>query len=172
METRRPVDDGMVPGRLRGQPGTHWTEGLVRALDDGLRIPGTKLRFGLDALVGLLVPGAGDAITAVGAVALFYAAWREGVPARVLARMAVNVALDLVVGAVPVVGDAFDLVWKANRKNLDLIDRHRQKPAAATRTRDYAVLALAIGLMLVALAVPVTLLVLGFGVVLSWLRPG
>jgi hypothetical protein len=143
----------------------HWTERLVRLLDDGVRIPGTSIGVGLDAILGLLVPGAGDAVTAVGALALFYAAYREGVPKRVLARMALNVAVDLIVGAVPLLGDVFDLVWKANRKNLTLIERHRQEPEAPPRLRDYVLLALAVALMVVALAVPV--LVLGLGV--SWL---
>jgi hypothetical protein len=156
-----------VPGDSGPLAGAHWTEQLVRWLDDGLRVPGTQLRFGLDALVGLFVPGAGDAITAVGALALFYDAWREGVPKRVLARMALNVAVDLVVGAVPVAGDAFDLVWKANRKNLQLIERHRREPAAPARWQDYFVLAGALALMMMALAIPVVLLTLGVGWALS-----
>jgi hypothetical protein len=144
--------------------GVHWTERLVRTLDDGLRIPGTSIGFGLDAILGFLLPGAGDAVTALAALSLFYAAHQQGVPKRVLARMALNVAIDLIVGAVPIAGDAFDLVWKANRKNLELIERHRQERAAPPRFADYAYLALAVALLVSALAVPVILL----GAGLSW----
>jgi hypothetical protein len=148
----------------------HWTERLVRTLDDGVRIPGTSIGVGLDAILGLLLPGAGDAITAVGALALFYAAYQQGVPKRVLARMALNVAIDLIVGAVPVLGDAFDLVWKANRKNLQLMERHRLEPESPPRFRDYVLLALAVALMVVALAVPVLLLAMSVSWLLSVLK--
>jgi hypothetical protein len=145
----------------------HWTERLVRALDDGLRIPGTSIGVGLDALVGFVLPGAGDAITALSGLALFYAAYQHNVPKRVLARMALNVAIDLVLGSIPLAGDAFDLLWKSNRKNLQLIERHRQEPEAPPRLRDYVLLALAVALMVVALAVPVLLLGLGVSWALS-----
>ena len=148
----------------------HWTERLVRTLDDGVRIPGTSIGLGLDAILGFLLPGAGDAITALSGLALFYAAYQQGVPKRVLARMALNVAVDLLVGAVPVLGDAFDLLWKSNRKNLQLMERHRQEPEAPPRFRDYALLALAVALLVIALAVPVLLLAASISWALSTLK--
>lgn len=106
-----------------------WAEQLVGALDDKFRIPGTNLRFGLDALLGLL-PVGGDALGAVTTLTLFYLAVQQGVPRPVLLRMALNVAIDALVGSVPIVGDAFDLVWKANRKNLQLIEQNSARHGA------------------------------------------
>lgn len=94
----------------------------MRFMDDGLRVPGTNLRFGFDSLVGLL-PVGGDAVGAVTTISLFYLAMQKQVPRPVLLRMALNVGIDALVGSVPIVGDAFDLVWKANRKNLQLIEQ-------------------------------------------------
>lgn len=98
-------------------------EKLAHWLDSRFRIPGTNVRFGLDSVLGL-VPGLGDTATAIPALYLILCAERLGVPRRVLLRMTLNVAVDLMVGAVPVIGDAFDVGFKANRRNADLIKRH------------------------------------------------
>ena len=145
----RPPNDAKTP---------HWAELLVRVLDDGLRVPGTKFGVGLDALLGFVSPGAGDVLTAAGALGLFYAAYQQGVPPVVIARMALNVALDVVLGAVPVLGDLFDVVWKANRKNLVLIEEHRGQPERKASARDYAIVAGAVLVMLAALMVPIVLM--------------
>jgi hypothetical protein len=135
-----------------------WPEYLVRLLDDGLRVPGTNFGVGLDALLGFLLPGAGDVLTAAGSLGLFYAAYKQGVPAVVIARMALNVALDVVLGSLPVAGDVFDVVWKANRKNLVLIEEHRGKPQYKARVRDYLLVGGALLVMLAALLVPIVLM--------------
>ena len=98
-------------------------ERLARLLDDRFRVPLTGWRFGLDGLIGL-IPAAGDAITAAVSVYIIYRARRLGVPWRTRLRMALNVALDLAVGAVPVAGDIFDFAWKANQRNVRLIRKH------------------------------------------------
>jgi hypothetical protein len=118
-----------------------WAELLVRFLDDGVRLPGTNYRFGFDAVLGLL-PVVGDASTALGSLSLFWLALKRDVPKSVLVRMALNVALDSLVGAVPVLGDAFDLFWKSNRKNLSLI-RAASGEAALRRSKlsDYLAIA-------------------------------
>lgn len=107
-------------------------------LDDWFRVPWTRWRFGLDGLIGL-VPGAGDAVTAALAGYIVVEAWRLGVPRRLLARMALNVGIDLAVGAVPVAGDLFDFGWKSNRRNLALLtchlERERGHPAAGPMPR-------------------------------------
>jgi hypothetical protein len=98
-------------------------EVLADWLDSRFRIWGTELRFGLDSILGL-IPGLGDGATAAPAFYLVYCAKRLGVPGRTLLRMTLNVALDLLIGAVPLLGDFFDIGFKANRRNLELIRRH------------------------------------------------
>jgi hypothetical protein len=101
--------------------------GIATVLDDAVRIPGTRIRFGLDALLGLL-PGAGDAVTgAVAAYAIVLAA-RLGAPPVVIARMTMNVLIDVATGTIPVLGDIFDVGWKANRKNVQLLERYQAQP--------------------------------------------
>lgn len=99
---------------------------ISQLLDDAFRLPGTNARFGLDALVGLL-PGVGDAATAVVSLYLVHEARRLGVPKRTLLRMAANVGADLVIGAIPLIGDLGDFAFKANRKNVRLLERHLER---------------------------------------------
>lgn len=98
-------------------------ERLARLLDGRFGIPGTRLRFGLDGLVGL-IPGAGDLVMALVALYPVVEAYRLGAPAHVVARMLANVGIDLGVGAVPVVGDLLDFLFKSNSRNVDLLRRH------------------------------------------------
>lgn len=93
-------------------------ERLVRLLDEQFSVGG--FRFGLDGLLGL-APGVGDAVTGIAALYVIWEAWRLGAPRPALVRMLVNVLIDYVVGSVPVLGDAFDFGWKANRRNLELL---------------------------------------------------
>lgn len=104
-----------------------WIERATRVLDDLIQVPGTRWRVGLDPLVGL-IPGAGDAVTAALSLALFQRALRLGVPRVVVARMFLNVLLDFLVGLVPLVGDAADFLFKANRRNLELLRRYAAGP--------------------------------------------
>lgn len=100
---------------------------IATVLDDAVAIPGTRIRFGLDALLGLM-PGAGDAVTgAVAAYAIVLAA-RLGAPPVVIARMALNVLIDVATGTIPVLGDIFDVGWKSNRKNVQLLERYQADP--------------------------------------------
>jgi len=87
------------------------------------RIPGTRLRFGLNSVIGL-APGAGDAILALISLYIVYEAIRLGLPRAKIARMLLNVAVEAGLGVFPVLGDALDVVWKANLRNVDIIDRH------------------------------------------------
>ncbi|HEY9382700.1 MAG TPA: DUF4112 domain-containing protein [Gemmatimonadales bacterium] len=103
---------------------------LAHWLDEGIRIPGTRWRIGLDPIMGL-VPGFGDVAGAVLAAGILVEAIRRGVSRFTLGRMVYNIALDALLGAVPLVGDAFDAVWKANLRNIALLDRHRGGPAEA-----------------------------------------
>ena len=89
-------------------------------LDTALVLPGTNVRFGLDAILGL-VPGIGDVITTAMALYIVHEARQLGAPGHVIVRMLANVALDGIVGAVPVLGDAFDVMWRSNRRNMRLL---------------------------------------------------
>ena len=102
-----------------------------RLLDSAFRVPGTDVRFGWDPIVGL-IPGAGDIATALMAIALIVEAHRLRLPRVVQLRMLLNVGIDVLVGLVPFVGDVADVFWKANAKNLDLLERHAWGNRAAT----------------------------------------
>lgn len=93
---------------------------LTRLLDTALVIPGTNIRFGADAVIGL-VPGIGDVITTALAAWVVYEARRLGAPMHLVVRMIGNVAIDGMVGAVPLAGDVFDVMFRANRRNLHLL---------------------------------------------------
>src|SRR6185295_404160 len=98
-------------------------ERLARLLDSEFRVPGTRFRFGVDGLIGL-APGVGDAIGLALSAYIVMEAWRLGVPPHFLVRMIANIVVESAVGAVPIAGDLFDFVWKANRRNVDLLLRH------------------------------------------------
>ncbi|MEN8375670.1 MAG: DUF4112 domain-containing protein [Gemmatimonadota bacterium] len=105
-----------------------WVRTLARVLDRAIRVPGTDFRIGLDGLLGLL-PGLGDAAGMALSTAIVLAAVRAGAPRGVLSRMLANVALDAALGAVPLLGDAFDFAWKANARNALLLERFLEDPA-------------------------------------------
>jgi hypothetical protein len=93
---------------------------LSHVLDDFIRIPGTSIRFGLDGIVGF-IPGIGDLIGGIASCIIIVAAWARGVSYATVARMVANVAIEVVVGSVPVLGDMFDIAWRANRRNYALL---------------------------------------------------
>jgi len=119
-------------------------------MDSVYRVPGTRIRFGLDPLIGL-IPGAGDLATSSFSAILLYRAFRLGVPGVVLIRMMLNILIDLLAGAVPVVGDLFDAAWKSNSLNLALLERH-QRPGVKPSSGDWAIVLLAGVLIVGALA--------------------
>lgn len=98
-------------------------EKLVELMDERFRVPGTQFRFGLDGLIGI-VPGIGDLLGMVIGGAVLFEALRLRVPWVVLGRMALNLWIDGLIGSIPVVGDAWDFWFKANRRNLRLLQRH------------------------------------------------
>ncbi len=105
---------------------------MSRLLDTAIRVPGTNMRFGLDALIGL-IPGVGDVVGAGMSGFIILTAARLGAPPSVLVRMLANVGLDAVVGAVPLAGDLFDVAWRANTRNAALLERHLEAPSATKR---------------------------------------
>lgn len=116
------------------------TRALAQALDSAFRIPGTRLRFGLDPLLGLF-PGVGDVVGGLMSGYLLWAGARAGAPPSVLLRMFSNILIDVVLGAVPVLGDLFDAGWKANLRNAALLERFLEHPRRTT-VATYLVFAL------------------------------
>lgn len=98
-------------------------EKLVDLMEDRFRVPGTRFRFGLDALIGL-VPGIGDFVGMLIGVAVLFEAFRLRVPWVVLGRMAFNLGIDGLIGSIPVLGDLWDFWFKAHRRNLRLLQKH------------------------------------------------
>lgn len=141
-------------GTPRATNAPRWAEWVVRFLDDGLVVPGTSIRFGADALLGALLPGVGDGVSAVGSLSLFLVALRRGVPPAVLGRMVLNVGLDALVGVVPVLGDLFDVGFKSNRRNLELIHAHGTEQEAEVTLRSRLLVFGAIALAACLLAIP------------------
>jgi hypothetical protein len=132
-----------------------WAQRLARLLDSAIVIPGTDIRIGLDPILGLLLPELGDALSATLSVTLLGVAFRERVPKLVMARMLVNITIDALFGAVPLIGDLFDFAFKANEKNLALIERHRGDPTQKASWGDRLVVASAVLVVLALFALPV-----------------
>ena len=142
-----------------------WARRLAKLLDSAVTIPGTNVKIGLDPILGLLLPELGDALTATVSLTLLGVAFRERVPKLVLGRMLVNIALDALLGAIPLLGDVFDFAFRANDRNLALIERHRGDPSLPATLGDRLVVFGAGLVALLLLAVP---LVLG-ALLLRWL---
>lgn len=126
-------------------------------LDSYFRIPGTRIRFGLDAIIGL-VPGIGDISTPVFAGLILFQAVRMRLPVVVQARMVLNAAFDMVLGLVPIVGDLADVGWKANLRNLALLERHA-RPGVPPARSDYVFVAVFLAVLAAIAIAPVALLV-------------
>ena len=120
-------------------------------MDSAIRIPGTGIRLGLDSIVGL-VPGAGDLVSSVMSGYIVLASARMGVPPAVVARMILNLSVDTLVGTVPLLGDLFDVGFKANVRNAALLDRHLADPLTTRKTSRAAVLAAVAGVIMLGAA--------------------
>jgi hypothetical protein len=117
-------------------------------LDNSIPIPGTRVRLGLDSLIGL-VPGAGDIVAGLFSLYIIVEAHRMGVPAALLTRMGWNVAIDTLVGEVPLLGDLFDIGFKSNLRNLALLDGFVRRPSETRRSSRRLLAAIVVGLVLV-----------------------
>jgi hypothetical protein len=139
-----------------------WARQLAVLLDSAIRIPGTELRIGLDPILGALLPELGDALTAVLSLTLLGVAFRQRVPKLVMARMLINIAIDALLGAIPLLGDVFDFAFKSNEKNLALIERHRGDPSQPATWGDklvvFGVAFVAVALVVLPIALGVALL--------------
>ncbi len=139
--------------RILGDQQLRWLEIL---LDEAFRIPGTNIRFGIDGIIGL-VPGLGDVLAGILSLVIPFAGWVRGVPYVTLLRMFANVAIGVLVGSIPLIGDAFDIFWKANRRNYGLLTRCLSQPRRHT-WRDWAFLLLLAFAVLSLFAIPLMLL--------------
>lgn len=122
-------------------------------LDAAFRVPGTTFRFGIDAIVGL-IPGAGDIGTAFFSVMILLHAIRLKVPKVVIGRMLVNAGLDMLAGTVPIIGDLFDAGYKANLRNMALLERHAHPGVPPVRS-DYVFVGVAIGILVLLAIAPI-----------------
>ena len=120
--TTPPLEPELISDPIRHQK-VEQLQQIAELLDGQFRIPGTEIEFGLDAIIGL-IPGIGDLVSGTISLWLIREARRLGAPRWLVARMVWNVAVDVTVGIVPFVGDAFDVAWKANRMNMALLKRH------------------------------------------------
>jgi hypothetical protein len=154
---------GAKQQRLGGAGGAFRDENLdvlSRVLDTWFRVPGTSIRFGLDGIVGF-IPGVGDLLGGLASCIIVLAAYFRGVALVTIARMVANVGIEVLVGMVPVLGNLFDIAWRANRRNYHLLERSLAAPQRDT-WRDWLFMGL-LGLGLLALAMLPFLLLLWLG---------
>jgi hypothetical protein len=125
---------------------------VARMLDSAIPVPGTSARFGLDPILGL-IPGIGDLVAPLFTLGVIFQAREIGVPGVVLLRMIFNVAIDTIVGLVPLVGDLFDFAWKSNNKNLALLEQHAYEERAGS-SGDWTFVIVSISLLMIIAAIP------------------
>ncbi len=136
---------------------------VTKLLDELVAVPGTSVRVGLDPIVGL-IPVVGDAVAAGVGIWVIGEAARFGIPRVVLARMVLNLLVDLGIGAIPLIGDLYDVAFRSNARNLELFRRHALDPDASTRgLRAFFV---GLGLLVIGLA---WFLLTALGAVVGWL---
>jgi Domain of unknown function (DUF4112) len=104
---------------------------LSHILDDFIKVPGTSIRFGLDGIMGV-VPGIGDILGGIASCIIIIAAWMRGVSYVTVTRMVANVGIEVVVGSIPILGDMFDIAWRANRRNYALLTGSLYQPRKYT----------------------------------------
>jgi hypothetical protein len=125
---------------------------IATTLDSAVSVPGTSFRFGLDPILGL-VPGLGDLVSPLFTLGILFQARDLGIPRVVQLRMIFNVAIDVLTGFVPIIGDLFDFAWKANNRNMALLERHAYEEHRAS-SGDWAFVAASVALIVVIAAVP------------------
>ena len=125
-----------MPGSVRPDVTRAWLRTWAVLLDAKFRIPGTEIRFGIDPVLAL-IPGLGDLASPIFATLLIVQGLHQRVPKIVLVRMLANALIDAAIGAVPLAGPVGDIFWKANVRNLSLLERHA-RPGLKPSRSDYA----------------------------------
>jgi hypothetical protein len=162
-----------MPDETRPVPAAQSTvslRDLARVLDEAIRIPGTNIRIGLDAILGL-IPGGGDVAGGLFSGIIMLQAARMGAPTAVLARMLGNVVVDTAIGSIPLIGDLFDFAWRANSKNVRLLESWRERPAGTRRASKLALVGF-LGALVVLIVLAVWGAIALGGAVLDLLRNG
>jgi hypothetical protein len=126
-------------------------------LDDRFEIPGTRIRFGLDAIIGW-IPGIGDALAALASLFIVFSAWKRGAARITVLRMMLNLTIEDTLGAIPIIGDVAHIAWKANRRNYNLLIRDQQHQRRHT-WQDWVFVIAACLIMLLLMVAPFVLLV-------------
>jgi hypothetical protein len=144
---------------------------LAHLMDSAFRIPGLNIRVGLDPIIGL-IPGIGDVVSTLVSLYVLAAAQRYGVPRITTLRMGLNIGIDAIFGAIPIVGDLFDLSWKANKRNVALLQRHINAPhhlGHKAHRADWLYVVGIAALVVTILAVALYGAYLGVAAIFSWL---
>ncbi len=123
---------------------------LSNIWDNALRIPGTNLRVGLESIIGLL-PFGGDIIGLILSCYILFHAIQFKLPKTILLRMVSNIIIDAVVGLVPILGDLFDTTWKANTRNVNLLENHLQQPTLSHSANRKFIILLWLGVISIAI---------------------
>ncbi len=146
-----------INNQLRGDLAK--VERLAWLMDDKFRLTGTRFRFGLDPLINL-IPFLGDIIGFAVAFSLVLVMWRHGASRKLVMLMLMNVIIDLTLGAIPIIGNVFDFFFKANRKNVVLLQEYHYEGKHHGKGND--ILVILLGVFLVLTFLFIYLLWLGF----------
>jgi hypothetical protein len=152
MSPSSPQPSPIAPAKESQIATVHRLRKLSHFLDNAIPIPGTPYRIGLDPILGLL-PAGGDIAGGLLSGYIVYSAAQLGLPKETLVRMVSNILLDIFAGTVPVVGDLVDVGWKANVKNVELLEAHLQVPEPSKKADKWFVWMLLAGLAFVVVGV-------------------
>ncbi len=119
---------------------------ISHLLDNAIAIPGSDFRIGLDPILGIL-PGGGDIVTGLMSVYIVFEAAKMGLPAATLGRMGFNILLDTLTGTIPIIGDFFDVTWKANSQNVALLEKHLADPTPSRSADRLFAIVIVVGLL-------------------------
>jgi hypothetical protein len=155
----------VVKSGVDAHPSVERLRRLTRLLENAFTVPGIGVRFGWDAIIGL-VPWAGDVTAALMGGAVIVQAYRIGVPRIVQLRMLLNIGIDVLVGVVPIFGDVADVFWRASTKNLALLEQHARHDRPDTRS-DWLFVAGALTVVALLAVVPVVVLLWFLSVVVE-----
>ncbi|WRH67917.1 MAG: DUF4112 domain-containing protein [Planktothrix sp. GU0601_MAG3] len=127
---------------------------LSTILDNAIRVPGTSIGLGIDPILGL-IPGGGDILGGVLSIYIVFEAFKLGLPRETLITMVSNIALETITGTVPVFGDIFDVAWKANVKNVELLETYVNSPEVGEKADPWFIVLLLGGLLLLIILISI-----------------